>query len=211
MTAASKFLFETRFDAGAAPAAPPPRKSFTPAEIEAAKTAAQQAGLAAGRAAALKEIEAKVAAAADSIAKGLDRALGDFVDRQEAQGREATMAAVEMIRRLFPAFAARQEFAEMEALLAECLLRVADEPRIVLRMADELVDAFKPRLDALLARSSYAGKVILLGDPSLRDGQTRIEWADGGVERDTQRIWNEIDQTLQRYLAGGDPSGDASS
>lgn len=209
MTATNRFLFETRFDAGT-PAPVPVRKSFTPAELEAAKTAAHQAGVAAGRAAAQKEIEAKLAAAADSLAKGLERALGDFAQRSAAQGQEATMAAAEMIRRLFPAFSERQEFVEFEALLSECLIRVADEPRIVLRLPDGLIEAFKPRLDALLARSSYPGRVILLGDPALRDGQSRIEWADGGVERDTPRIWVEIDQALQRYLAGGDPSGEPS-
>ncbi|MBM3522088.1 MAG: hypothetical protein FJX57_03960 [Alphaproteobacteria bacterium] len=203
MTAANRFLFENRFDAAkGVPPPPPPRKSFAPAELDAAKAAAHQAGLAAGRAAAQKEIDARIATAAEALAHGLDGAIAEITARHEAQAREGVMAAAEMVRRLFPAFAARAEFVEFEALLAECLSRLADEPRVVLRIADGLVEAFKPRLDGLLARSSYAGRVILLGDPALGEGQARIEWADGGVERDAPRVWAEIDEILQQHVAG---------
>lgn len=203
MSAASRFLFDTRFDVakGATPPAPP-RKSFTPAELDAAKAAAHQAGLAAGRAAATKEVEARIATAIETLVRDLDGALAAIMASHETQGREGVMAAAEMVRRLFPAFAARAEFAELEALLADCLARLADEPRVVLRLADGLVEAFKPRLDGLLARSSYAGRVVLLGDPALGEGQARIEWADGGVERDAPRVWAEIDQILQQHVAG---------
>lgn len=208
MSAANRFLFETRFDAGAGPApAPAPRKSFTAVELEAAKSAAHQAGLAAGRAAAQKEIALRLAAAVEALSAALARTMEDISARLDAHGRERVSAAAEMVRRLFPALAARHEFGEIEALLSECLARVADEPRIVLRLADPLVADFKPHLDELLARSSYAGKVILLGDPGLREGQARIEWADGGVERDAGAVWRDIDETLQRYFAGIDGPG----
>jgi hypothetical protein len=65
-----------------------------------------------------------------------------------------------------------------------------------------IVEAVKPRIDRAAARAGFPGSVILLGDPAMSDAQSRIEWADGGVERDTARIWGEFDAILQRHLAG---------
>ena len=78
----------------------------------------------------------------------------------------------------------------------------AAEPRIVVRVPDALVDALKPRIDRAAERAGYPGRVILLGDPAMSDAQSRIEWADGGVERDPARVWAEIDAVLQRHVAG---------
>lgn len=211
MATASKFLFETSFDAGAAAPKQPAKKSFNPAELEAACAAAEKSGHAAGRAAAIKEIESRAATALEAIAARLARDLATIHERHAAQLRDTLGAAGEITRRLFPALAERHEFTEIESLFADCVARLAEEPRLLVRAPESLVDALKPRLDGVAERAGYAGRVILLGDPALRDGQTRIEWADGGVERDSARIWAEIDTVLKRYLTGNSPAGTTAS
>lgn len=200
MATASKFLFETSFEPGAAAAKPPAKKSFTPAEFEAVRIAATQSGHAAGRAAALKEIEARTAHALETLASRLAADLAAIHERHATQLRDTLGASAEIIRRLFPTLAQRHEFAEIETLFADCVARLAEEPRLLVRAPEALLDALKPRLDQVAERAGFAGRVILLGDPALSDGQTRIEWADGGVERDSTRLWAEIDAILKRYL-----------
>lgn len=201
MVQSSKFLFETRFEAGAPPPQPI-RKSFTAAELEAARAAGEKAGHAAGRAAALKEIEARAATVLNILVDGLGGALEQIHARHEAQGRETLAVASTILRRLFPALSERHEYAELEALLLDSLRQLSTEPRIVVRVPDAIVEAVKPRIDRAAARAGFPGSVILLGDPAMSDAQSRIEWADGGVERDTARIWGEFDAILQRHLAG---------
>lgn len=197
----SKFLFDTRFETGAPPP-PPQRKSFTAAELDAARQAGEKSGYAAGRAAALREIEARVQLAMNVMVDGLGGALDAIHARHEAQGRETLVVATTILRKLYPAMTARFEQGELEALLAECLSQLASEPRIVVRVPDGLVDALKPRIDKASARAGYAGRVILIGDPAMTDSQSRVEWADGGVERDPARVLAEIDAILQRQFAG---------
>ena len=201
MVQTSKFLFETRFEAGAPPP-PPTRKSFTAAEVEAARAAGEKAGHAAGRAAALKEIEARAATVLNILIDGLGGAIERIHARHEEQGRETVAIATTVLRRLFPALSERHEYAELEALLSDSLRQLSSEPRIVVRVPDAIVEAIKPRIDRAAERAGFPGRVILLGDPAMSDAQSRIEWADGGVERDTARIWAEFDAILQRHLAG---------
>lgn len=208
MVQTSKFLFETRFE----PGAPPPtttRKSFTAAEIDAARAAAEKAGHAAGRAAAIKEIEARAATVLNVLVDGLAGALEQIHARHAAEGRETLAVATTMLRRLFPALSERHEYAELEAMLSDALRQLSTEPRIVVRVPDAIVDAIKPRIDRAVERAGFPGRVILLGDPAMSDAQSRIEWADGGVERDTARVWAEFDAILQRHLAGATASSPA--
>ena len=86
-------------------------------------------------------------------------------------------------------------------MLVDCLHRVLDEPRIVFRVADDLLDNLSGRIDAMARQAGFHGKVVLLADSGLGASDCRIEWADGGAERDMTRFWAEIDETAKRAVA----------
>ncbi len=71
---------------------------------------------------------------------------------------------------------------------------------MVIRIADALLDPLRERLDEVAAKAAFDGKVVLLADEALAPSDVRVEWADGGAERDTGRLWAEIDQVLERNL-----------
>ena len=49
--------------------------------------------------------------------------------------------------------------------------------------------------------SGFAGRLIVLGDPEIRMGDGRLEWADGGLVRDINAISSEINTRISAYLA----------
>jgi flagellar assembly protein FliH len=49
--------------------------------------------------------------------------------------------------------------------------------------------------------SGFSGRLIVLGDPEIRMGDGRLEWADGGLVRDINAISNEINTRISAYLA----------
>jgi flagellar assembly protein FliH len=198
MTDHAKFLFQTRFEAGMRPA-PAPRNNFTAAELEAARKAGEQAGHAAGRAKAMAEIEARAAASLDRLVAGMAGTLEQINARHDEQTRETLATTVEILRKLFPTLANRHEAAEVEALLAECVALMPDEPRIVVRVPEALDGQIRPRFERTIQRTGFAGQVTLIADPALSDGQSRIEWSEGGVGRDTTRLWAEIDTVIARF------------
>lgn len=206
MVAITKFLFDTDFATGdeAARLAPrPDTRRFSANELEAAKAEAHAAGIAAGRAAAEQDIARRVADACAVVGARFDDLMKAVALRHEAQSREAIAAAVEIARRLLPSLGKREAIGEVEALIRECLTRLDDEPRLVVRVADELLDAVRQRIDQVTAATGYTGRVILLADPALKPGDARVEWADGGAERDSAAIWRDIDSAIQRFVEGG--------
>jgi flagellar assembly protein FliH len=206
MVAISKFLFDTDFAAGdeASRLAPrPDTRRFSAVELEVAKAASHAEGVAAGRAAAEQEIARRVADACAAVGARIGELMKAVAARHEAQTREAVAAAAEIVRRLLPALGKREAISEVEALIRDCLTRLHDEPRLVVRVADELLDPVRQRVDQLSAEAGYTGRVILFVDPALKSGDARVEWADGGAERAGTAIWRDIDGAIQRFVEGG--------
>jgi len=205
MAAISKFLFDTDFSATdeAARLAPrPDTRRFSALEMDVAQAAARAEGVAAGRAEAEQQIARRVADACAAVGTRLGELIAACAQQHEAQTREAVTAATEIVRRLLPSLGKREAIGEIEALIRDCLSRLHDEPRLVVRVADELLDPIRQHIDQITAAAGYTGRVILFADPAIRSGDARVEWADGGAERDSAAIWREIDSAIQRFVEG---------
>jgi flagellar assembly protein FliH len=204
MGAISKFMFEQSFDSAGGTAPPPKaRKNYSPAEYDEAVAAAREEGRAAGRAEAVAEAEQVATVALKAAGEHLKALMGEAKARQDALTQELTKAAGAIARKLLPAYAKKQGVGEIETLVAECLGRLHDEPRIVVRVHDDVLDPVRQRLDALAASIGFAGRFVLLAADDIAPGDARIEWADGGVERDTARTWQEIETAIQRFIDEG--------
>ncbi len=98
----------------------------------------------------------------------LPPAFPPFIATQDAHSAEIQRQAIAALRiivaKALPAFAACEPLAEIEALAEKCLMEAIDEPRVVLRVANEVYDAVRERLDAIAAASGYGGRIVLLAD-----------------------------------------------
>lgn len=209
MAAISKFLFETEFDDAGVER---PRKSkpgradtrsFTAADLEAARAESYAAGVASGRADAEKQISRRIADALDTVGTRLGDMLAEGTRNYETATREAIVTATEIVKRLLPALARREALSEVETLISDCLSRLHDEPRLVIRVGDELLDPLRQRIDQLTAAAGFSGRVILLADTAMRATDARVEWADGGVDRDVTAAWHEVESAIQRFVEDG--------
>jgi flagellar assembly protein FliH len=207
MTAPHKFLFEQSFDlpetaraAARKPPPPPPEPTFSAAELEAARAAGTAAGRATALAEATQSIEARVAGALSSMALAIKVMLAT----RERYAEEAQRVALEMLRaalaKTVPALCRKAPLLEIEAMIAQCLREAFDEPRLVVRVADGIFEVMQERVAAFAQAGGFAGKVVLLADETLGPDDARVEWAEGGAERDTRRVMHDIDGALARAL-----------
>lgn len=221
MAVVRKFLFDNDFGEPEAPLAaaparpvvveppPPPEPTFSEAELIATREAALAEGYAAGEAAARAETARTLAEALAQISAKLAIIDGAMAEAGENAARLGIQTGVAVARRIVPNILRRHPTIEIETLFRSCLNDLADEPRVVLRVADPLLDVLQPDMQRLASRAGFGGKVIVIGDEQLDLGDCRVEWADGGAERDSARIWQGIDETVHRHLTPpAPPSGD---
>lgn len=210
MSAPHRFLFDQSFDLPDSPRAIPrkppppaplpPEPTFSKAELDAARAA----GIAQGRDLALAEAarsaEERTAAAVAAIASGIEGLLSAQQRAMEEIQRRGIETLRMIVQKTVPALARKAPLGEIEALLADCLRESFDEPRIVLRVADALFENVQARLQSIVASTGFAGKLVLLADDTLGPGDARVEWSEGGAERDTRRLLRDFDSALSRAL-----------
>ena len=183
-----KFLFERSFDEG-------PGATRDP-HIEEAFALGREEGLKAAR----LESEHLLA---NETAKLLERLAGLEAMRAELGAnmtRQAVELATALVRKMMPSMCERGGFAEIEAVLVDMLGRVLEEPRVVFRVPDAMLDAMQARIGDMAKKAAYAGDIVLIADDRLGPSDCLVEWADGGAERDLDRLWGEVDTILARAL-----------
>jgi flagellar assembly protein FliH len=180
------------------------------ARLAEAEAAGYRKGFADSEAQQIAEVERRYAAALESIGRALDglgSGLGAIEARLEA---EAVDVAVQVGRKLAGELTAREPLAELAALASECFRQLVSAPHVVVRVHDSLFDNARDRLEGLARARGYDGRLVVLGEPEIAPGDCRIEWADGGVLRDSAAIEAAIAESVKRYLAArksADPIG----
>jgi flagellar assembly protein FliH len=200
MTAAAKFLFTTDF--GPVKEAPPQvAPEVNQVEIAAAELRGYQRGMASAEAQARTEAERRTAAAferIDGVLAGIAREMKAIEARLEA---EAVEVAVAVASKLAPALVAREPLAEIGALATECFNAFLAAPHVVVRVNNELYASARERLDSIARSRGFEGRLVVLGETEIALGDCRIEWADGGVIRDSTVVAAAIDDLVGRYVA----------
>jgi flagellar assembly protein FliH len=199
--APTRFLFDTDFGASAKAANVIALDEHNAALAE-AETRGYRNGFAAGSAEARAETERRLAVALEQLSGGLDgiaRGLSGVEARLET---EAVDVAVTVARMLAPELIAREPFAEIAALATDCFRHLIAAPHIVVRVNENLYTSAREQLDRLASQSGFAGRLVILSEPDIAEGDCRIEWADGGVVRTRAEIEAAIAETVGRFLAG---------
>lgn len=207
---ANRFNFDTVFgeDGEIVRAAPRqrPKSSFTPAEVEEIRREAFTEGS--------KNAEA---ASAVALAHALNAAAARTVEllaRQDAAlaaiRAEASSLAISAARRVANHALDRYPLAEIETVLAAALHAYHGEPRFVVRLTPSMAGPLQEKLPQAIEAQGYPGRVVVMGDPSLRGADCRVEWADGGLERNTDAIFAAMEAEIERWhaaeAAGGAPA-----
>lgn len=202
-----KFMFDRAFDAAVVgrsePARPP---TYTQADLDAARRDAFQEGYAQGEQAVQQHHTAQIAAIAEQLNVTLDRLLQDATQRLQAQQQDIGAIAQAVARKVLPVYIDRHGFDEITAMLAQALQDMAHEPRLVVRIHDQMLDPLQQALPDIVAKAAYNGKVVLLADNRLAPNNCTIEWADGGIARDLNCIWQALDRAMRQNDA---PAPDA--
>jgi flagellar assembly protein FliH len=171
-----------------------------------AEAQAHRKGFAAGQAQAQGEAEQRIATALGLIADGLarlDRALGGIEARLET---EAVQVAVAVAGKLAPELIAREPFTEISALVGDCFRQLVTTPHIMVRVSADIHDMAKDKLEEIARARGFEGRLMVTGDDAMAAGDCRIEWAEGGVNRDEAATLAIIDDVVGRYVAARAPT-----
>lgn len=205
-----RFRFERSFDvlagrmAGATP--PPPAADAAAAAAKITREDVEQAraeGFARGRAEAAAAEEARRAAerrhrqALDALGLQLRTLIAARAAAVEAASADAVLVAAAITRKLMPRYWREGAAVEIEAMVRGALAGLAEEPRITVRVAPALHARLLADLQPVAADCGAEGRLQVLADAGISPGDCVIDWRGGGVCRDQQAVWREIDRVIE--------------
>ncbi len=208
MKATAKFLFDDDFAAREKPTISMVEHERRRADAE---SVAYRNGFTAGHDQATNEATQHIATALDVVADGLerlDRALNAIEARLEI---EAVEVAVAVASKLAPELIAREPLTEVTALATECFRHLVSTPHVVVCVGPDIYEATKEKLTGIAQSRGFEGRLLVQADAQLAPGDCRVEWAEGGVNRDEAAIRAAVDDLVGRYVAarGVDAQADA--
>ncbi len=169
-------------------------------QMAAAKAEAFEAGKQDGAKNAAETIEQASLTSLQAISSHITELFGEQEQANNALLRDGIAVATALTRKLFPHLDEQNGLGEIERLIEHTLLRLIEEPRVVVRVFPDLLKPLSERLEELRAGSGYEGRLILKEDKTLTSGDCRLEWGDGSAERNTAALWASIDHIIESNL-----------
>ncbi len=198
--APAKFMFETDFTPGGGEKKPLIGLDEHAAKLKEAEADAFARGFQQGANEARAEAEKRAAAALERIVSAVTTLHSQLSAVGAKLEIEAVEVAVAVAKKLAPELLAHQPLAEIATLATDCFRNLVKCPHVVVRVNDKLHEIARDKLDELIRRCSPDTQLVVLAEPDIAVGDCRIEWADGGVERDSAAIAAVIDEAVARYI-----------
>jgi flagellar assembly protein FliH len=194
MRAPAKYLFDMDFGGGTE-AKPTIALADHETRLAQAEAAAYDNGMAVAEAQALADSHRLTAAALERAAAAFDRLDGALHNIEARLEAEAVEVAVAVARKLSPALIGREPF---EA--TECFRHLVAAPHVVVRVNDALYATAREKLEEIARGGGFEGRLVVLAEPEIAPGDCRIEWADGGINRNRAASEAVIAEAVARYV-----------
>ena len=165
-------------------------------DVNAAREEGRRKGYEAGMSEAGRGIEHSIETTMETIGAHFQKLAAEQSLANAKIERESIGAAIAVVRKLLPTMAKEHSLSEVEVLVSECIAQLLQEPRVTIYVPSELVASAEARLRAVLDTAGFAGELGVLADDRLAAGDCRVVWADGEAGRDSERVFAEIETTL---------------
>lgn len=194
-----KYLFDLAFDDGQnkkSDEREKPKPTYSQEQLDAEKQASFDQGMQAGQKSMMEDQQQYMNALLSQIDQRLSHVMTESFGEWQRLLTQLQEIALVIMRKLMPSYVEKHGLGEVESIVEKVLNEVSREPRLVFRINEQMFDTISAKINAIAAQQAYAGKVVILGDPTIDISDCRIEWADGGIERNVQTLWQSIERVM---------------
>ena len=184
--------------------------TFSEEEVESARNVSFENGRVEGFKEAKTTIENQIASAIKVIGAQLDQ----LTSNQLLANREIFRDAIKISRAItvksFPSINKENGFQEIENLIHHVLAKILEEPRVKIQVHPILTKQLSERISQISENTHFEGRVNVLSNEAIKQGDCKIEWSNGGAERDINDILFEVDTIINNNLRIADDGYDPS-
>jgi flagellar assembly protein FliH len=202
MRGGTKHEFEPMF-VSQVPQKSPRKKALNDDDL----VAARAEGFKQGQAEANASIDRASGEALRAIANMMQMMLGRLSDEASSLREDAVQVALAAAR--IVATHALDAFGEEAVLdiVQTAVAQLRDVPRLVVRVAPELVEGVEARLAGCAREAGFSGEIVVRGDQGARNGDCVLDWGDATITHNRESAFAAIDKAAEKWLQSAQSEG----
>jgi flagellar assembly protein FliH len=215
MQAVEKFMFEYSFDNDSAateeqevvteqPVEEEEEEVIVPTFSEEDLELSRQQGFEAGKQEGLTATTESLTRQINETLVQVDQKLGTAFQTQgivnDDLARSALSVAKGICKKMLPGLAAKHSFDEVDRVITDVFAKIVEHPGVTITVHSSLTEEIEKRINELSADKGYQGKIIIQTDETMQPSDCKVEWFNGGSERDAQAMWREITTIVERNI-----------
>jgi flagellar assembly protein FliH len=201
----SKYDFEPMFskEIVAATSKAPRKKILTEADVEAARAE----GFAEGERSEVAQTERAAVESLRAIARLMQMTLGRLSEEAHSLRVDAVEVALSSAKAI--AGAALERFGDQVIIdiVSEATSHLRETPRLVVRVAPELVSVIEERLIGCAHEAGFTGEIVVRADPAAQMGDCILDWGDGVITHSRAAAIEAVEAATRNWLNSADAEG----
>ncbi len=149
-----------------------------------------------------KSAQSGIEAKNETILNEINGKLLNLITEREQEVKKLEAEFIEMAKaivlKLVPVLEAENAEALVNQFIAENFANFNDESKISFYLNPEIIGQVKDNIAKLAAHHDFEGKISLHKDPSLSESDCRVEWENGGVERNSKALNAKMTDLLEK-------------
>ena len=167
-------------------------------DLDAAVVAAEAKGYEKGVADTENEMQSKQQLILENIETRLSELIQDQGEMLEQNETAAMQVAIEAICKILPTIEKDVAKKEVEAFLSNNFSKFRQESILSFSFHPDMVAEIAPKLSKLAEKNDFEGKISVHKDINLSISECRVEWKNGGVERNISENINKIEELISK-------------
>ena len=174
--------------------------TFSEEEVETARQQGYEAGKKEGLEATTEILTKKIN---ETLIK-IDEKLVAAFQKQDSLNLELSRAAhslaINVCKKMLPSMAEKNSFGEVEKVIEEVFAKAIEAAQITITVHVDMVEAVEVRLTELAEEREFKGRIQVKADNTIAASDCKIDWTDGGTERNSSKLWASITSILNRNI-----------
>jgi flagellar assembly protein FliH len=180
--------------------APPPPPTYSQEDLDRAREEGRKAGRDEATRDMASAIEQRLADTLAAIDGRITTLFSAYEQDKEEHNRDAVGVATVIVRKLFPALNMDKAMTEIEHMIVEAMKRTSSTHTLIVRVPEDMLPQVQDKVTQLASLRGREGALNVIADETMSLGDVAVEWEGGGMVRDIQLIWREIDEIIERNL-----------
>ncbi|NBX04361.1 MAG: hypothetical protein EBR02_09965, partial [Alphaproteobacteria bacterium] len=142
------------------------------------------------------EVDRQLTEKTDAFIAAITPLFFDYRELSLTIRREMPKIALAVAEKMLAHALSEEAAGVVEEIALRCCDQMAGEPRLTITVHESLADTLKHKLKAIVAQQQEPMQILVASNPDMPKADCRVEWANGSMERSSEKLWQNIQQVI---------------